>query len=624
MTTQPSIQDILQNEFSPPLDTSLIAAIVADYVSGNDTKRHDELLQLREVLSNLASEAEKELFDSDEQSVPGFSQLQHSSTSLADDSSSFDYSNTDISGYTSSSRSDASGQSFSHPLGFLRAVFPQVSTDRLKKILASHGGSVDDLDMEALVEEVLTAEYVREFEERDLDESESKLMGYEGPWELVERKKKGSPKQKKHFKKGTTFTLVDVRQQQHARPSPSNSSPHTTAPDPWTQLASVASHLAMLIPSQPASYFQSVFHSPNYPSPAQALRAALIQISRQISKHSNDELTEEESPLLFSMFEILTTSQMYSGLNVEERDQLLEDALFALRATGCDPNTALDVVQVLVELDADLTTKEYAWGVYHQKVPQLKAATKLPPGPPNIPPPPNIPRRSHTLPSSPSPEKARWPPNAWNTVPVKPAPDGPHPLAGVIRAYSVQTPTKPARKVHGSGNGHGKGGKGEVGELRMTRSKALAVGRQWELQEQRRAALREAGKAWQKGHAKNRGGEIAFYFAERARELQEEVQREQLKRAREMVMRNRTVSATSESIDLHGLIVVEAVAISREYLSEYFSGKSVKIITGRGKHSVNGVGVLGPAVRNALTSDGWIVDTVDGGLIARGLTSSSH
>ena len=55
-----------------------------------------------------------------------------------------------------------------------------------------------------------------------------------------------------------------------------------------------------------------------------------------------------------------------------------------------------------------------------------------------------------------------------------------------------------------------------------------------------------------------------------------------------------------------------------------YVGKVVRIITGRGKHSVNGVGVLGPAVRNALTSDGWIVDTVDGGLIVRGLAGSSH
>ena len=398
-------------------------------------------------------------------------------------------------------------------------MFPQVSVDRLKKILANYEARTDDPDMEVLVEEVLTAEYVRELEERGLDESESKIMGYEGPWELVERKKKGVPKQKKHFKKGTIFTLVDVRQQQHARPNASSSSPHAGVPDPWTQLASVASHLNLLIPSQPASYFQSIFHSPNYSSPGQALRAALVQISRQVSQHSTEELTEEESPLLFSMFEILTTSQTYSDLNVEERDQLLEDALFALRATGRDPNTALDVVQILVELDADLTTKEYAWGIYHQKAPQLKGAAKLPSGPPNIPPPPNIPRGANTFACSPSGgvEKARAPPNAWKTIPTKPMPDGPHPLSGVIRAYTIQTPTKPARKVRGGGNGNGKGGKGDVGELlgQTSSSKIAAAKRAWELQEQRRAALREAGKAWQKGHSKNRGGEIAFYFAER-------------------------------------------------------------------------------------------------------------
>ena len=153
-------------------------------------KREDELRQLREVLGNLASEAEKELVDSDEQSFTGLSQLNISPTSCADDaSSSFDYSTTDNSGYTSSS--DASSQPFSHPLGFLHALFPQVSPDRLKAVLANHDGRIDDLDMEVLVEEVLTTEYMRELEERGLDESESMELGLEAPWELVERKKKG-------------------------------------------------------------------------------------------------------------------------------------------------------------------------------------------------------------------------------------------------------------------------------------------------------------------------------------------------------------------------------------------------------------------------------------------------
>lgn len=49
----------------------------------------------------------------------------------------------------------------------------------------------------------------------------------------------------------------------------------------------------------------------------------------------------------------------------------------------------------------------------------------------------------------------------------------------------------------------------------------------------------------------------------------------------------------------------------------------LKIITGRGTHSVNGVGVLKPAVRNALVRGGWNVGVWDGGLVVRGRTSMS-
>ncbi|RPD64185.1 hypothetical protein L226DRAFT_460143 [Lentinus tigrinus ALCF2SS1-7] len=613
MASQPSIQDTLQAEFSPPLDTSLIAAIVADYVSGNDAQNDMELIQLREVLSNLAAEAEKELVDADEQSVAAFSQLRISPASFADDtSSSYDFSVTDNSGYasTSSATSDSSGQPpTSSALGFLRAAFPHVPVDKLQNTLATHGENVDVLDMEVLVEEILTSEYVRELEERGLNESESMEMGYEAPWEMVEKKKKGVSKPKKQ--KGTTIRLVDVRQQHHTRPAAAGSRP--LPPDPWTQLASVASHMATLIPSHPPSFFQSVFHSPQYPTPAHALRAALNQIARKGSR-STEELSEEEGPLLFSMFEVLTTSTMYADLNVEERDQLLEDALFALRATGGNPNTALDVVYLLVELDADFSSKEYAWGVYHQQAPQPKATAKLPSGPPPTPPPPNISRHTHMI-SSPTKEKPSVTPNAWQTVPVKPSVEGPHPLSGVIRAYNSQVPT--TQKVKGSGNGLGKGGKGDVGELPASFKSHRT--RTWELLEQRRAALREAGKAWQRGHSKNHGGEIAFYFAERARELQTEAQKQQLDSAREMVMRTRITTPNVESIDLHGTMVKEAVAITREFVAENWKGKPLRIITGRGKHSANGISVLGPAVKNALAADGWRVDTFDGGVTVRGL-----
>ncbi|KAL1940805.1 hypothetical protein VTO73DRAFT_7846 [Trametes versicolor] len=616
MSSQPTIQDILQAEFSPPLDTSLIAAIVTDYVFENEANSSDELKQLRKVLSDLASSAEKELVDAD--SFPDPTQFNIPPASLVDDSSSsYDYSTTDNSAYASTS-SDASGQQpFSSAIGFLKAVFPHIPTERFRGVLAAHGGDNDVLDMEVIVEELLTGEYVRELEERGLDEAESAALGYEAPWEIVEKKKKGM-KQKKPNKKGTTITLVDIRQQQHARPVPSSSQP--APPDPWTQLASVASHLSTLIPTHPESFFLSIFHSPQYPTPSHALRAAIVQIARSLSK-SEDELNADETPYLYAMLEIITTWSKYADLNVEERDQLLEDALFALRATGRDPNSALDVVSLLIDLDSDFSSRQYTWGVYHQPAaptPVPKTTARLPSGPPPVPPPPNIARRAL---SSPTSEKPRVAPNAWQTVPTKPTPDGPNPLAGVIRAYSKPDTTLPTRKVRGSGNGLGKGGKGDVGELRLGK-RAVAKRRAWELSEQRRAALREASKAWQKGSSKNHGGEVAFYFAERARELQQQQQKEQLDTAREMVLRTRTTHPNSEVIDLHGTTVVEAVSIVREYLAEHGAtyAKALKVITGRGNHSRNGVGVLGPAVRNALITDGWVVDTCDGGLVIRGRT----
>lgn len=452
-----------------------------------------------------------------------FSQLHVSPASFADDaSSSFDYSTTDNSGYssTSSGVSDPlSKQPFSTPLGFLRAIFPHVPAANLQSAVANIGDRIDEVDMEALVEEVLTSEYVRELEERGLSESESMELGYEAPWNLVEsKKKKGQSKQKKQKQKGTTITLVDVRQQQHARPTPSSSRP--APPDPWTQLASVAAHLSTLIPTHTTAFFQSIFHLPQHRTPAIALRSALADIARKQSKTTSDELTEEESPLLFSMFEILTTSAMYTQLNVEERDQLLEDALFALRATGRDPNAALDVVQLLVELDADFSSREFAWGVYHQQAPRPKPCTTLPSGPPPVPPPPNPPRRAQTLPAPPVPPDVPRAPqqNPWKTVPTRPAPEGPHPLAGVVRAYTPQNPTSiGGRKARGAGNGLGKGGKGDVGELgaRELGARERARTRTWELLEQRRIVLREAGKAWQRRTARNYGGEVAAYFAER-------------------------------------------------------------------------------------------------------------
>lgn len=46
--------------------------------------------------------------------------------------------------------------------------------------------------------------------------------------------------------------------------------------------------------------------------------------------------------------------------------------------------------------------------------------------------------------------------------------------------------------------------------------------------------------------------------------------------------------------------------------------KPLKIITGRGTHSVGGVGVLRPALKNRLTELDWDVTLLDVGLVVRG------
>lgn len=55
--------------------------------------------------------------------------------------------------------------------------------------------------------------------------------------------------------------------------------------------------------------------------------------------------------------------------------------------------------------------------------------------------------------------------------------------------------------------------------------------------------------------------------------------------------------------------------------SSYSLAKPLKVITGRGRHSVNGVGVLGPAVKAALVGEGWNVGTWEAGLVVRGKVS---
>ncbi|KZT70763.1 hypothetical protein DAEQUDRAFT_724889 [Daedalea quercina L-15889] len=619
---QSSLFDALQAEFSPPLDSSLIAAIIADYDISSVSQ--DQIQSLRDVLSQLAAQAEKELVDEDILSEQ-LSNVQISSYSVTDDTtSSHDLFSPDLSPDSSrtgsSSTSDSSSQhSFSSPLGFLQAAFPHVPTAKLRSVL-SNADNTESLDMESVVEGLLSSEFVRELEERGLDGLDDEEVDEED-WMIADgKRKKSCPPQTKAArrskKRGTTFTLVDIRQKQHERPS--LTSPRAAPLDPWTQLSSVASYLSALLPSYPASHFQSAFHSPQHSSPAKALRAVLRDMESSSSTSSSDlesDLHTRHTSMLFSMFDILRASPEYSELDAEERDQIMEDGQLALKATHSQPDRAIDLVWLLRDLERDSTSGEYDLGVYHSPAPARPppapnvastARTKLPAGPPPVAPPP---RERDSSPVNHVVKRSSTPsPNAWKTIPQR-QPPGPHPLAASIPAYR--------KKVRGSGNGLGKGGKGDVGELSAKWNHSRRV---HELMKQRQEMLRQAGRAWQQGNMKTRGGEVAFYYAERARELQQQARQEQLDAAREMVQAKRVSSAFGDTVDLHGTTVAEATQIVKDVLRNGGSSqaKPLKIITGRGTHSHNGVGVLGPAVKSALEEDGWFVRRYDGGLVVSG------
>ncbi|KAH6916305.1 hypothetical protein BKA70DRAFT_1255301 [Coprinopsis sp. MPI-PUGE-AT-0042] len=151
--------------------------------------------------------------------------------------------------------------------------------------------------------------------------------------------------------------------------------------------------------------------------------------------------------------------------------------------------------------------------------------------------------------------------------------------------------------------------------------------------------LREAARMWSRGSMggygtnviggdrtksgrgrANVGGEVAWYFAERAREFQEMAKKESVNAARAMVLRKRNASGDKSSIDLHGTTVAEAIVIVEEILAEQPTSQArpLKIITGRGSHSVNQTSVLKPALKKRLVEDGWVVGMWEAGLVVRG------
>jgi DNA-nicking Smr family endonuclease len=634
-----------QSEY-PHLDTSLIAAFVGE-LQDDDNEPSEQLVQeLRETLAALAAHAEHQSPPDDHNTLIHPEHLGYEfgitspleALSLADSSSVADSS---VLSSTSISSADTSDASFSSPLGFLQAAFPHINTAALKKAVdevrrSGHVTSDDEneahmINMERVVGNLLSTEYIRELAERGLDRDELRngTSEEEAPWVMVNRKaRKPTVSVKPKKVKTRTFAIVDVRQQQNRR-DPASARP---APDPWIQMNSLAQRLTDLLPDKPPTFFLPFFHSPKYPTPAHAARAALATMAG--STNGTEEAipanaVADYAPSLFTMFELLSDQENFATFDAEQQSRVMADAHLALAASAGAADTALEVVGLLQELDADNAgTSEM--GIYHSAAP-----AKTPKTPSHAPSrmdstPVSLRSPVSSAPSSPV-MKRKTVVDGWQQVPEKARP-GVNPHAAFIPAYLYDN----TASRRGSSDIRTKSDR-TVPRAARLEQKAIERARQRvaELQDRRDRALREASRMWRRGDTKNFGGEVAFYFAEQAREFQEAARKEALTAATAMVEARRYVDhclcrafgpdgyhrmTGNRDIDLHGTTAHEAVVIVQEILRNEPCSPTepVNIITGKGNHSVHGISVLGPAVRNALIADGWNVVQGNGTLIVKG------
>ncbi|KAF8166564.1 hypothetical protein K438DRAFT_1856968 [Mycena galopus ATCC 62051] len=610
----------LQREFCPPLDSSLLAALLADInLDAPEHSKQSQIAGLRNTLIELSVHAEQGTSD-----ALDFSYSDETSSSAPD----FCTTTTTTSASDFSGGSARSGSApFNSPLGFLQAALPHITTERLLRALAEEDAPDDALDMWEIISAILSEETEKEMRERDLDEEDMNAMA-EVAWETVETKRVAR-KAKKKKAATSKITVSDVRQQQHVREAARSRS--SGIEDPWAQLASLSTHIAQLLPPHTPSFFLSFFHSPKHAStPYAALCAALTAISSS----PPDEPDAQHTTTLFHLLDMLLPAYTLSP------DVLVADVELALNAAQGRGEDAFELVRVLRDLDADALSGTYEMGVYHAPIlsptsplspsssafptqaqvqktysnsnsaprpnPARALSVPLPTGPAATPPPPNL-----KLPPGPSGKSS----GGWQAVPARRrAPHQPsvYPHAMHIPAYTRDVN---GMRVRGGGNSAGKGGKGDVGELGGGGIGAYRR-RVGESMRRRDELLREAARMWQRGNKRTRGGEVALYFAERAREFQEVARREALEAARLMVYSRRR----DDTVDLHGVTAAEAVVIVNEILreGEWSADKPLKIITGRGSHSVGQLSVLKPAVKKALEEDGWVVGTWDAGVTVRG------
>ncbi|GFF22538.1 smr domain-containing protein C1235.03 [Aspergillus udagawae] len=142
-------------------------------------------------------------------------------------------------------------------------------------------------------------------------------------------------------------------------------------------------------------------------------------------------------------------------------------------------------------------------------------------------------------------------------------------------------------------------------------------------------AFHKASAAYRRGKSDKLMGGAAAYYSSVGRDHLERAKREAAAAADALV----DSQSTSNSLDLHGVSVQDAVRIASSRVTEWWDSlgdakymrggeaarSGFRIITGVGRHSHDGTSRLGPAVGKLLAREGWRVEVGEGVLTVTGV-----
>lgn len=566
--TQPTSNiDKLLIEFSPPIDSSLIYAISSDYPEGQEGFK-----SAREILLPLAQEIQLEEdlieetnigLDLNEGEVGEIDKaldawdIEQTQIDLASSKAGFesDETTTLADGSDDNITSDEdqdpmiSSPSANSPLSLLKCMFPSLGIDVLQRALGSDPSSVN---LSVAVDTLLQTDAIP-FE---TSASESSSDPIRSPTKHAPQKRKNQ-----QAKRGQqTYHLTDVmrgdeRERLHeAQRKAEEDGPNAIPENKWVVLASQTDFLADLLKIDPSKIKTGyIRHSCN-------LVLALEEIlNKLVNERGLKNLSEEEVMRFTSNLD-----QMKQLL--PDRDEFLLNRL--LTVTSNDPDSAFDLVRFLDELFASEGTA--MWNFFHR----VPINDRTPSGLVNQSAGSNL---DHT--------------SGFHQVGISKTQ-----LACGVRNQNGSAP------IHRF-------------------SEAVCMSKASHYRSLRDHAFRQAGQAYQTSRSvpTRRGG--ALVYAEEGRKYDLKAKYWELEAGKAKVRERNGMGGVgsggggagmARSIDLHGLSRIQALAVTREFLTRWESSSEkpsasspLLIITGAGKHSHKSTPVLLPAITRYLTRENW-------------------